>query len=136
MLRKYDPLEVVFDPGTDKVEKRCLGPASALCGDAGCRTTQPGKNTQAEPIYSIEAAVLSQFRGMGSIRSSNIRRRVTPPGWRCIRFRHELIPIGKCPWGRNSERGGGNYAGDGMQIRQRINLFAPAQAENGPAHKK
>jgi len=35
ILRKDDLLEVVLDPGTDKVEKRGLGPAPANCRDTG-----------------------------------------------------------------------------------------------------
>src|SRR5207253_8479167 len=35
MLRKDDLFEVVFDPGTDEVEKRGLGPAPAAGRDTG-----------------------------------------------------------------------------------------------------
>jgi hypothetical protein len=35
ILRKDDFLEVVFNPGTDKVEKQFLGPAPAFCGSTG-----------------------------------------------------------------------------------------------------
>src|SRR5947209_18109237 len=52
MLRKDDAFEVVFDPGTDEVEKRCLGPVPAFCGNTGywslVTTTQPRVHIAAE----------------------------------------------------------------------------------------
>jgi hypothetical protein len=35
MLRKDDSFKVVFDPGSDEVEKLCLGPIPALGGNTG-----------------------------------------------------------------------------------------------------
>ncbi len=72
ILRKDDAFEVVLDPGSDEVEKRCLGPVPAKCGNTGCRPNlyptksksgtcrgpclrktlaQPGKHTRAELVY-------------------------------------------------------------------------------------
>src|SRR6516164_9004192 len=52
MLKKDDAFEVVFDPGTDKVEKLCLGPVPATCGNTGdwslVTAAQPRINTTAE----------------------------------------------------------------------------------------
>src|ERR1035438_79371 len=40
ILRKDDAFEVVLDPGSDEVEKRCLGPVPAYRGNTGCRFTR------------------------------------------------------------------------------------------------
>src|SRR5437763_16300793 len=52
LLRKDDAFEVVFDPGTDKVEQLCLGPVPAICGDTGSwrliTATQPRIHRAAE----------------------------------------------------------------------------------------
>ncbi len=37
ILRKDDSFEVVFNPGTDKVEKQAPGPAPASCRSTGVR---------------------------------------------------------------------------------------------------
>src|SRR6184192_1827465 len=62
MLRKDDSFKVVFDPGTDKVEKQCLGPVSSPAGNTGwgC-TTQPRKHTVTEPIDCTGVIIGSQF---------------------------------------------------------------------------
>ena len=43
ILRKYDAFEVVFDPGSDKVEKQCLGPVPAILAawDTGLGAPSP-----------------------------------------------------------------------------------------------
>src|SRR5215471_17885731 len=66
MLRENDTFEVVFYPGTDKVEKQCLGPVPAFAWDTGWRessTAQPLKNRIAERIYFIGAVRGRQFCG-------------------------------------------------------------------------
>src|SRR5262249_37558946 len=58
MLRENDTFEVVFDPGTDKVEKQRLGPVPAFAWDTGWgkpSTAQPLKHSMAELIHSIGA---------------------------------------------------------------------------------
>src|SRR5215469_5214187 len=64
MLGKDDTFKVVLNPGTDKVEKQCLGPAPALGWDTGWgkpATAQPFVNRVAERLYSIGGLQARQF---------------------------------------------------------------------------
>src|SRR5437016_3245436 len=67
MLWKDDSLEVVFDPGTDKVEQWALGPASTSGGDTGSATpafgrrSQPRGNLTAELQHSSRRCCIGQF---------------------------------------------------------------------------
>src|SRR5262249_4026825 len=64
ILGKDDTFEVVFNPGTDKVEKQCLGPVPALVWDTGWgkpATAQPFIPSTTELIDSIVAVRVRQF---------------------------------------------------------------------------
>src|SRR5690348_7068478 len=61
MLREYDAFEVVLNPGTDEVEKLCLGPVPASCGNTGCWSLV----TAAQPRIHI-AAERYDFSGLRS----------------------------------------------------------------------
>src|SRR5215472_17091101 len=66
MLRENDTFKVVLDPGTDKVEKQCLGPVPAFAWDTGggkTLPTQPLKNGMAELIHFIGVVRGRQFCG-------------------------------------------------------------------------
>src|ERR1700747_1856799 len=66
-MRKDDLFEVVFNPGTDEVEKQGLGPAPATCRDTGNAPAfkrnlpQPRGNLPAERIHSIGGTKPRQF---------------------------------------------------------------------------
>src|SRR3954447_17303256 len=91
MLRKDDAFEVVFNPGTDKVEKLCLGPVPATCGNTGCwsliTAAQPGIHTAAERY---------DFSGLRSIgqSSSALGRGARAHRFGGFTFR-KRVPVGK-----------------------------------------
>src|ERR1700752_371783 len=71
MLWKDDSFEVVFDPGTDEVEKQGLGPAPAHCRDTGWtprflsrNAAQPRANQTAKLHHSIGRVGGRQFHGI------------------------------------------------------------------------
>src|SRR5215469_12982284 len=83
MLRKDDFLEVVFNPGSDKVEQWVLGPASATGGDTGSAApdkprprTQPSRNLTAELCHCIGGSRIFQFCGAGKFACGAVP---TPP---------------------------------------------------------
>src|SRR5262249_8738999 len=114
ILRKYDAFEVVFDPGTDKVEKRCLGPIPTIGRDTGgslVTTTQPPINIVAEHF---------QFIGLSSIGQFSRRR----PGWGMVSIRfHQMVPIGERLGGRDPNRRSNNHTMDLLDFVEGENLL-------------
>src|SRR5664280_2143219 len=113
ILRKDDAFEVVLDPGSDEVEKRCLGPVPAYRGNTGCRLTrgygsrentfaQPGKYSLAELVHCTCGSSAGQFRFS----------------------RDQSVPLRKRLWSRNANWRRHQHQVHARQILQRINLFA------------
>src|SRR5215469_4857757 len=134
ILWEDDAFEVVLDPGSDEVEKRCLGPVPATCGNTGCRLRPP------QPCNNI-----------GTIRSGVLREIPAQPGkhtfteriyctcWGCGGQRSsgmELVPAGEGPWRGDTHRRRDYDDVHGGQIGQRINLFATADAEDSPTDQE
>src|SRR4051812_29718778 len=69
MLRKDDAFEVVFDPGTDEVEKQCLGPVPATSGNTGevpisqLNTARLNGEIVSDPVLCVNFASLAGSRG-------------------------------------------------------------------------
>src|SRR5581483_6364359 len=106
MLRKDDLFEVVFNPGTDEVEKRGLGPAPAfIARDTGC-TTQPSRYRTAELNHSIGVRQTRQFCGLLPALLQ--------------------VPVGKSFWSRNADRRRGDYARSRGKVGHRVDVFAAA----------
>src|SRR5579864_1896624 len=84
ILRKDDAFEVVLDPGSDEVEKQCLGPVPAYRGNTGCRLIRgyrSRRNILAQPsIHRLTELVNC------TCRPSAGQRRFS---------RDQLVPLGK-----------------------------------------
>src|SRR5262249_11535847 len=109
MLRKDDPFEVVFNPGTDKVEKRGLGPVPVHRGDTGrspVTTAQPRVHGATERYKFIGISRIGQFVSEAE-------------GW-LGRWSHAVFVAESVPIGESTRSGDGdlrcNY--HGMKLGQ------------------
>src|SRR3954470_22217062 len=140
MLWKDDLLEVVFYPGTDKVEQWVLGPASVSCGDTGsarlaCNRPriQPSGNLTAELQHSIGLSRNGQFRPYGDVCITTVlvgtgilaRPGRAPPG--------KPIPIRKRLRSRYRNLRQCDQARHRLEIRQRINFLPSPDPQHRPA---
>src|SRR5581483_6317273 len=128
MLRKYDLLEVVRDPGMDEVEKQGLGPAPAPGRDTG-RTTQPRRKPAAELIHSIGRGRTRQFSGSCE---ATVPARPDGCGGTGVLARSRLtfIPIGECLRRRDPDLWCCDHDGARWNVRRGINLFSSPNAQN------
>src|SRR5260370_17183151 len=115
MLRENDTFKVVSNPGTDKVEKHCLGPVPAFAWDTGwgkTTSTQPFKNGVTEHTHSIGAIVVRQFLPRGEL----------------------SVPILEVRWSGNTHSWSVDHAVEARQTLHRINRPAPAGTPPRPPH--
>src|SRR6185437_896060 len=130
MLREYDAFEVVLNPGTDEVEKLCLGPVPASCGNTGCwslvTATQPC-------IYS--AAERYDFSGLRSNGQSCCARGRTARACHFHGFAlGKGIPVRECLRGGNPDLGGDYDAINARNILKRKYLLAASFTVNRAAN--
>src|SRR5579884_2117165 len=128
MLGKDDFFEIVFDPGTDKVEKLCLGPVSFIGGDTGVLVVQPNGYCPAELSKSIDFSAGGQPGSGFRISAPPIY----PLTRRCMLF----VPFSEGIFGRNSDSGCHNHAMHGRKIIKRKNLLPATDAEHGSADQE
>src|SRR5664280_614827 len=125
ILRKDDAFEVVLDPGSDEVEKRCLGPVPAYRGNTGCRLTRrysSRENTLAQPgIHRLTELVnCTCGSSAGQFRFS----------------RDQIVPLRKGLWSRNANWRRHQHQVHAGQIMQWINLFAMANTQHRSADQE
>ena len=118
ILWKDDAFEVVLDPGSDEVEKQCLGPVPAHRGNTGCRLTRrcslrekvvrPVKRPLTKLVYCTCGVSAGQF---------------SLP--RC-----HLIPARKGRRRRNSHGRRDHHQMRGWQVGQGIDLLAASGAQH------
>src|SRR5579862_4323023 len=156
MLRKDDLFKVVFNPGTDEVEKQGLGPAPATCRDTGLASrtlagnaAQPRRNYTAKLHHSIGGVEPRQFLRVfifastpaADVGAIHVGTDAPARAGRAKLSRipgsiHQCIPIRKGLRRRHANLWGGHHAWSRRQIWQRIHFLSPSYSQHRPANKK
>src|SRR6516164_1493363 len=140
IFRKDDAFEVVFDPGLDEVEKRCLGPVPALGGNTGCwhfHITTLRKETFApSSVYRLielsycTCHVGDGQRGLGHLVACHAECLV------CVSPIEQSVPLSECLGRRDSYSRSDHNQRNFRKILQWIDFLATIDSENGSADQE
>src|SRR5262249_13627034 len=137
VLRKDDAFEVVLNPGTDKVEKQCLGPVPRPAGNTGWGSTaQPRKHTVTEPIDCTGVVRGSQFalvvRDVTRIAGAAVEGLLA-----LLPFvAYLLVPVAKGLGRRDAHIRRGDHAVVSGQVFERQHLLSASHAEDRAPHQE